>query len=153
MPPDALSFLMAKSLPGALHYSLGFVPKCSSSSSLFCFCFVCFCFLSLGGFSCSLWCQPVSASASELRISRPVAIDITDSCCQGEDSLNGLDKAINLPGSAVAHFAHWRKRYINPVFCPILLCHGSCGSFDDACILERGVLLRNPASGCAGSCK
>jgi hypothetical protein len=144
---------MAKSLPGFLNYLLGLRPKRSSSSGLFCFCFVCFCFLSLGAFVCSLWCPPGLASASELRISRPVAVDMTDSCCQGEDGLNGLDKAIILPGSVVAHFAHWRKRYINPVFCPVLLCHGSCGSFDDACIMERGVLLLAPASGCAGSCK
>jgi hypothetical protein len=142
---------MAESLPGALHYSLGLLPKRPSSSGLFCCFFFCFCFLSLGAVGCSLWCPP--GFASELRISRPVAIDMTDSCCQGEDGLNGLDKAIILPGSAVAHFAHWRKRYINPVFCPVLLCHGSCGSFDDACIMERGVLLLNPASGCAGSCK
>lgn len=135
---------MAKTLPGAWRYLLGLRPKRSSTSAFFCF-------LSVGGIAFSLWCPP--GLASELRISRPVAVDMTDSCCQGEEGLNGLDKAIILPGSAVAHFAHWRKRYINPVFCPVLLCHGSCGSFDDACIMERGVLLLNPASGCAGSCK
>lgn len=135
---------MAKTWPGAWRYLLGLRPKRSSTSAFFCF-------LSVGGIAFSLWCPP--ALASELRISRPVAVDMTDSCCQGEEGLNGLDKAIILPGSAVAHFAHWRKRYINPVFCPVLLCHGSCGSFDDACIMERGVLLLNPASGCAGSCK
>ncbi len=132
---------MAKSLPGALQYLLDLRRKC----------FLSFCLLSLGGFACSLWCP--AGLASELRISRPVAIDMSDSCCRGEDSPDGRDRAIILPGSAVAHFEHWRKRYINPVFCPVMLCHGSCGSFDDACIMERGVLLLNPASGCAGSCK
>jgi hypothetical protein len=142
---------MAMSLSGFLNFLLGLLSKRSSSSGLLNFCFVCFCFLSLCALCCSRWCPP--GLASELRISRPVDADTTDSCCQGEDGLNGLDKAIILPGSAVAHFAHWRKRYINPVFCPVLLCHGSCGSSDDACIMERGVLLLNPASGCAGSCK
>ncbi len=142
---------MAMSLSGFLNFLLGLLSKRSSSSGHFSFCFLCFCFLCLGALCCSMWCPP--GLASELRISRPVAADTTDSCCQGEDGLNGLDQAIILPGSAVAHFAHWRKRYINPVFCPVLLCHGSCGLFDDACIMERGVVLLNPASGCAGSCK
>jgi hypothetical protein len=115
------------------------------SISIFCllFCFV---------FSCCVWlCQP--GSASGVRISRPAAVDSVESCCSGEADAPGPEQAIVLPGSALAHFNHWRKRYINPVFCPVMLCHGSCGNFDDACTIESEVVLLNPASGCAGSCK
>lgn len=99
---------------------------------------------------CVSACPP--GSASDVRISRPVVVDLQDSCCQGEADAPRQARALVLPGSALAHFNHWRKRYINPVFCPVLLCHGSCGNFDDACTIEpEGVL--NRVSGCAGSCK
>jgi hypothetical protein len=94
------------------------------------------------------FCQP--STASDVRISRPTVVESGGSCCSQAKG-DGLDQAIVLPGSALAHFNHWRKRYIDPVFCPVLLCHGSCGDYDDACILERGVVL-NRNTGCAGSC-
>lgn len=94
------------------------------------------------------YCQP--SIASDVRISRPAVVVSVGSCCN-QLKADGLDPAIVLPGSPLAHFDHWRKRYVDPVFCPVLLCHGSCGDYDDACILERGVVL-NRNTGCAGSC-
>jgi hypothetical protein len=107
-------------------------------------------------FSC-IFCSSLPAPASEVRISRPAAVedsvDSVDSCCQGAADGPRQEGAIVLPGSALVHFFRWRKRYINPVFCPVLLCHGSCGNFDDACTLESERVLLDRVSGCAGACR
>lgn len=57
--------------------------------------------------------------------------------------------------SLIASHMHWRERYIHPVFCPVVLCHGSCGAYEDACVLSEGAILSkisNP-QGCAGACR
>lgn len=53
--------------------------------------------------------------------------------------------------SPLAHFEHWKLRYAEPVFCPIAICHGSCGGQDSACVLPRGIIL-NKSGGCGGGC-
>lgn len=124
-----------------------FLRLFSSLATCSVFCLI-FCFV----FSCWVWlCQP--GSASDVRIRRPAAANSADACCPVDADDAGQEAAIVLPGSALAHFNHWRKRFISPVFCPVLLCHGSCGNFDDACTIESKAVLLNPASGCAGSCK
>ena len=57
--------------------------------------------------------------------------------------------------SLVASFNHWKERFIHPVFCPVVLCHGSCGAYQDACVLSEGAILNKISSpqGCAGACK
>lgn len=57
--------------------------------------------------------------------------------------------------SLTASHMHWRERYIHPVFCPVVLCHGSCGAYEDACVLSEGAILSKIFSpqGCAGACK
>lgn len=54
----------------------------------------------------------------------------------------------------------WLERYVNPVFCPVDICHSSCAAYDDACLLSgsqpvlsyfgelNGFVLR----GCGGAC-
>lgn len=54
----------------------------------------------------------------------------------------------------------WLERYVSPVFCPVDICNGSCGAYDDACLLSGsqpvlsyfgeldGFVLR----GCGGAC-
>jgi len=86
------------------------------------------------------------AQASELRVERPCQSS-TDG---GARELAAADKLI-APASVVAHFNQWKLRYAQPVFCPVALCHGSCGAFPDACILHQGVVLNS--GGCSGSCK
>lgn len=60
----------------------------------------------------------------------------------------------------VKGYDRWLERYVSPVFCPVYICHGSCGAYDDACLLSgsqpvlsyfgelNGFILR----GCGGAC-
>jgi hypothetical protein len=53
--------------------------------------------------------------------------------------------------SPLEHFEHWKVRFISPVFCPIMLCHGSCADSDQACVLNSTAVIVN-AGGCGGGC-
>ncbi|CAN5600043.1 hypothetical protein BH11CYA1_BH11CYA1_28550 [soil metagenome] len=137
-------------MPGLPFYALSLLMAEHIWLKSLCFRFCCFSLCCFSVF-CGSAIFSLSASASDLRISRPEPVELPSSCCDKEVNQD-IQQQIVCPGSVLAHFNHWRKNYVEPVLCPVFLCHGSCGQFDDACILQQGVVL-NRSKGCGGSCQ
>lgn len=65
-----------------------------------------------------------------------------------------LSRQVFFAPSTWQSFIQWKERFIHPVFCPVVLCHGSCGAFADACVLYDGPVISrfSTEEGCQGSC-
>jgi len=100
------------------------------------------------------------AEQDSVRIKRPASSSSNNNRSEPASlcSLRADNERLNL--EIVDGYRRWLERYINPVFCPVDICHGSCAAYDDACLLSGsqpvlsyfGELDGFALRGCGGAC-